>query len=70
MGSGGVSTSGGNVTPGGSLQPAPNSVLVTKTLNPTNADEVSSFLAEVKKALDSQGTKPITVTLVRTKENG
>ncbi|MDQ3363903.1 MAG: DUF6079 family protein [Myxococcota bacterium] len=69
-GSGGVSTSGGNVTPGGSVQPAPNSVLVTKTLDPTDADEVSSFLAEVKKALGSQGTKPITVTLVRTKENG
>ena len=33
-------------------------------------DESPQFLAEVKKALGSQGTKPITVTLARTKENG
>jgi hypothetical protein len=56
--------------PGPPLPPPSSSVLVTKTLDPTNAAEVSSFLAEVKKALGTQGDKPITVTLVRTKENG
>lgn len=65
-----VSAGGAYVPPVGGAQPTPSSVLVTKTLNPSNAAEVSSFLAEVKKALGIEGTKPITVTLVRTKENG
>ncbi len=56
--------------PVGGTQPAPSSVLVTQTLNPASEQEVSSFLAEVKKVLGDQGTKPITVTLSRTKENG
>jgi hypothetical protein len=48
--------------------PAGRSVLVKARVNPTDADAVSSFLAEVRKALSSQGTKPIILALVRTEQ--
>jgi hypothetical protein len=47
----------------------PRSVLVKARVNPTDADEISDFLAEVRKALSEQGTKPISIALVRTEEN-
>ncbi len=49
--------------------PSPRSVLVEARLNPGDADAVSSFLADVRKAIADQGTKPISVALVRTEEN-
>jgi hypothetical protein len=57
---------------GGVTQPpvvppsAPRSVLVKARVNPTDADAISSFLAEVRKALTGQGTNPISIALVRT----
>lgn len=65
-----VGTGSGHVTPVGNAQASSGSVLVSKTLDPTDEQEVATFLVEVKKALGSQGAKPITVTLIRTKENG
>jgi hypothetical protein len=49
--------------------PAPRSVLVKARVNPMDADAISSFLAEVRRALTEQGTNPISVALVRTEEN-
>jgi hypothetical protein len=50
------------------MAPAPRAVLVKKRVNPADADAVSDFLAEVRKALSEQGTKPISVALVRAEE--
>jgi len=41
-------------------------VLLAARLAPTDADAISSFLAEVRKVLTEQGTKPISIALVRT----
>jgi hypothetical protein len=60
---------GGAAPPVVTPPPAPRSVLVRALVNPTDADAVSSFLAEVRKALTAQGTKPISIALVRTEEN-
>ena len=46
----------------------PRTVLLKKRVNPSDADAISDFLAEVRKALTEQGTKPISVVLVRTEE--
>lgn len=53
---------------GGGADPTPRTVLLKKRVNPTDADAVSDFLAEVRKALTEQGTKPISVVLVKTEE--
>jgi hypothetical protein len=37
-------------------------------VNPADADAISAFLAEARKALTEQGTKPISVVLIRTEE--
>lgn len=46
----------------------PRTVLVKARVNPADADAISSFLADVRKALAEQGTQPISVVLVRTEE--
>ncbi len=46
--------------------PAPRSVLVKARVNPADANAISSFLAEVRKALTDQGSKPFNIALVRT----
>lgn len=46
----------------------PRAVLLEKRVNPTDADAISDFLAEVRRTLTQQGTKPISVALVRTEE--
>lgn len=46
----------------------PRTVLLKRRLNPADADAISDFLAEVRKALTEQGTKPLSVLLVRTEE--
>lgn len=48
------------------VAPPGRSVLVKARLNPADADGVSSFLAQVRKALTEQGNKPIRIALVRT----
>jgi hypothetical protein len=53
----------------GGPEATPRTVLLRKRVNPTDADAVSSFLADVRKALTEQGPKPINVVLVRTEEN-
>lgn len=60
---------GGAVQPPVPPPPSPRSVLVKARVNPTDADAISAFLADVRKALTEQGTKPISVALVRTEEN-
>jgi hypothetical protein len=60
---------GGGVQPPVAPPPAPRSVLVKARVNPGDADAVSSFLADVRKAIADQGTKPISIALVRTEEN-
>jgi hypothetical protein len=60
---------GGGVQPPGPPPPAPRSVLVKARVNPSDPDAVSSFLADVRKTLADQGTKPINIALVRTEEN-
>ena len=44
---------------------APRAVLLKRRLNPSDADAVSSFLAEVRKALAGQGSEHVNVVLVR-----
>ena len=46
----------------------PRTVLLKKRVNPTDADAISDFLSEVRKALTEHGTKPISVALIRTEE--
>ena len=53
---------------GGGTDPTPRTVLLKRRVNPTDADAISDFLAEVRKALAEQGTKPISVVLVKTEE--
>lgn len=53
---------------GGGPEVTPRTVLLKKRVNPTDADAVSGFLADVRKALAEQGTKPISVVLVRTED--
>lgn len=60
---------GGGVQPPVPPPPTPCSVLVKARVNPTDADAISAFLADVRKALTEQGTKPISVALVKTEEN-
>jgi hypothetical protein len=50
------------------LPTASRSVLLEARLNPLDADAISSFLAQARKALSEQGTKPISVVLVRKEE--
>ncbi|MFY2564353.1 hypothetical protein ACN469_42590, partial [Corallococcus terminator] len=62
---------GGGAQPplvGGGTQITPRTVLLKKRVNPTDAGAISDFLAEVRKALTEQGTKPISVVLVRTED--
>ncbi|MFO0554343.1 MAG: DUF6079 family protein [Polyangiaceae bacterium] len=40
-------------------------VLLKKRVNPTDANAISDFLAEVRKALSEQGSQPVSVALVR-----
>ena len=61
-----VGPTGGGTPPPVVPPPAPRSVLVKARVNPTDADAISSFLADVRKALTEQGTKPISIALVRT----
>lgn len=61
-----VGPTGGGTQPPVVLPPAPRSVLVKARVNPTDADAISSFLADVRRALTEQGTKPISIALVRT----
>jgi hypothetical protein len=49
--------------------PTPRSILVKARVNPSDADAISVFLAEVREALADQGTKPISIALIRTEEN-
>jgi hypothetical protein len=49
--------------------PAPRSVLVKARVNLADDNAISSFLAEVRKALTEQGRKPISIALVKTEEN-
>lgn len=51
---------------GGGSEVTPRTVLLKKRVNPADADAISDFLAEVRKALTEQGTKPISVVLVCT----
>jgi hypothetical protein len=41
-------------------------VLVKARVNPTDAHSIALFFEEVRKALAEQGTKPISIALVRT----
>jgi hypothetical protein len=43
-------------------------VLLERRIDPSDADAISDFLSEVRKALAAQGTEPISVVLVRTEE--
>ena len=45
--------------------PSPGKVLVREKLNPKDPDAISSFLVQVRKALQTQGDGPIRVALVR-----
>src|SRR5690606_4451165 len=54
--------------PVGGPDVTPRTVLLKKRVNPSDADAISGFLAEIRKALTEQGTKPINVVLVRTEE--
>jgi hypothetical protein len=65
-----VGPTGGGTQPPVMPPPAPRSVLVKARVNPTDADSISSFLADVRKALTEQGTKPISIALVRTEPEG
>ncbi len=53
---------------GGGADPTPRTVLLKRRVNPTDADAISDFLAEVRKALTEQGTAPFSVVLVKTEE--
>jgi hypothetical protein len=63
-----VGRGGGVQPPVGGPDVTPRTVLLKKRVNPSDADAISDFLAEVRKALTEQGTKPISVVLVRTEE--
>ena len=49
---------------------APRSVLLETRLNPSDADAISAFLAQARKALAEQGSKPICVVLLRKEDAG
>jgi hypothetical protein len=54
---------------GSSSQLAPRNVLLKRRVNPNDADAISDFLAEIRKALTEQGTKPISLALIRTEDS-
>jgi hypothetical protein len=47
----------------------PRAVLLKVRVNPNDADAISSFLAQARKALSEQGTKSITVVLTREEDS-
>jgi hypothetical protein len=47
----------------------PRAVILKARVNPGDADAISSFLAQARKALAEQGTKPISVVLVREEDD-
>jgi hypothetical protein len=49
---------------------APRAVILEARLNPGDADAISSFLAHARSALAEQGTKPISVVLIRKDDAG
>lgn len=57
---------GGAAPPVKAPTQAARSVLVKARVDPTDADAISSFFAQVRKALSQQGTMPIGIELVRT----
>jgi hypothetical protein len=65
-----VGPAGGGTQPPVVPPPVPRSVLLEARVNPTDANAISSFLADVRKALSEQGTKPISIALVRTEPEG
>jgi hypothetical protein len=60
------------VLPESPLPPPPvaaRAVILKARVNPGDADAISSFLAQARKALAEQGTKPISVVLVREEDD-
>jgi hypothetical protein len=49
--------------------PPPHAVLLRVRVNPNDADAISSFLAQARKALSEQGTKTINVVLTREEDS-
>ena len=49
--------------------PLPGAITPSELPFQIDTDAISAFLAEVRTALTEQGTKPVSVALVRTEEN-
>jgi hypothetical protein len=49
--------------------PTPKSVLLSSRVNPSDDEQVSSFLAEIRKALSGLGAKAINVSLIRSEDD-
>jgi hypothetical protein len=50
-------------------EPSVRGVLLRRSIDPTDADAISDFLADVRRAITSQGSQPIEIQLIRTEDS-